>query len=124
MKKDSRAASDRCVVHDSGWVADGHHICWNGSHGAFMGHPENCPFYVENMVTVYLCSPGCFASSQGIALSDLPQADEQECRQFSHGSEPIRWRVQEMLHPDLTVEEQNTLTRFMITLDSDEEVND
>lgn len=124
MKKDSRAASDKCVVHDSGWVTDGHHICWNGSHGAFMGHPDHCPFYVENKIRVYLCSPGCFAANQGIALSDLPDEDERECRQFSHGSEPIRWRIQEMIHPDLTIEEQVNLTRFMITLDCDEEVAD
>ena len=124
MKKDFSQAADKCVVHDSGWVSDGHHICWNGEHGAFMGHAEHCPYYTENNIRVYLCSPGCFASTCGIALSDLPGEDEQACREFKHGSEPIRWRLQEMIHPDLTIEEQNTLSRFMIELDCHEEVND
>lgn len=116
---------DKAVSHDSGWVEDGHTINWNGQHGAFLGHPPHCPFAVEHKIRVYYCSPGCHARDYGIDLTDLPQDDYHAIREAgSIGSEQIRWRVQEVLHPDLTPEEQDTFTTFRIELDTEDDSNE
>jgi hypothetical protein len=117
----NKKAADNTVAHDTGWVLDGHHICWNGPYGAFMGHPDHCPYYTENKMRVYLCSPGCYAAANGLSLDDMPENDAKACREFSHGSEPIRWRLQEIIHPDLTIEEQTSLSIFQVMLDVEDE---
>lgn len=113
--------ADKTVAHDTGWVADGHHIAWNGQHGAFMGHPDHCLFILENKVRTYLCSPGCYVQSRGISLDDLPASEAELCREFSTGSEPIKWRLQEFLHPDLNIAQEDALSIFEIALDVDDE---
>lgn len=117
MEYMNSSAADKTVVHDTGWVSDGHHVCWNGPHGAFMGHPEGCPYFTENKIRFYVCSPGCYAARNGISLDDLPEDEAAACREFPHGSEPIRWRLREYLHPDLTPEAQDDLTMFEFVLD-------
>lgn len=108
---------DPTVVMDSGFVSDGHHICWNGPHGAFVGHPEECLYYIENRMRVYLCSPGLWAAQNGISLDDLPTEQAEFCRQVNIGSEAIKWRLQEFVNTNLSIEEQDAMSIFEIELD-------
>lgn len=117
-------AADKAVTHDSGWVDDGHAICWNGPYGAFIGHTEDCPRYNDGKMYIYLCSPGCAASDYGIMLNQLPYDEYLQCAQYEVGMERIQWRLQEVIHPDLTIKEQMDLCVFQIKLDVEDERND
>lgn len=108
---------DPTVVMDSGYVSDGHSICWNGMHGAFIGHSDECPYYTEDKMRVYLCSPGLWASANGCTLDDLDPQEAAHCRQSDIGTEPIKWRLQEFLNPNFTVAEQKAMSIFEIMLD-------
>lgn len=117
------SASENAVTHDSGWVADGHRLYWHGE-GAYFSHPAACPAFDEGRARTYMCSPGMYALRNGVSLSDLPQDEADECRRYLEGHEDIRWRVQECIHPDLSVGEQDNLTVFEIELDNEDERND
>lgn len=112
-------AAESTVVFDSGWVSDGHHIVWNGN-WATISHTDFCPYYMEGKQKVHLCSPA-LQTAGGISLDELPADHAAACRAVSaHGAEPVRWRLTEYLHPDLKVEEQNSLSIFALELDHDE----
>lgn len=115
MIGDMNNSADKTVVLDSGWVDDGHELCWNHEIG-FIGHPPDCPHYWEGPVRKYLCSPGIMADNRAVSISDFSDEDAEDMLKIPMGSKPIIWRLTEYLHPDLSREQENKLSIFEVAL--------
>lgn len=112
------------VQHDSGWVRDGHILCWDGR-GTWLIHTSECPCQHDaDGLREHLCSPGVQEDNFGIFLNDLPADQFTRCFDRPNGAEPIQWRLREVFHPDMDDAQVAAVAIFEIKLDEEDVRND